>query len=153
MATPRKPKHLHKKNGRPPSVDAMVLKKLEEAFAYGATDLEASFYAGISAATLYNYQEKNPDFVERKEALKQQPVLLARQTVIQGLHDPANARWYLERRAKKEFSVRVENVDDSITNYAKADMEAEQKKIDDIDELLKGVKNMRTKKVKIVKAK
>jgi hypothetical protein len=96
--------------GRPTLLTPETIQKLEEAFALGCTDLEACLYAGISKSTLYNYQEKNPKFVERKEELKETPVLLARTTVINSLKkNPDMAMKYLERKKKDEFSLRVEN--------------------------------------------
>jgi len=88
-----------------------VLDKLEEAFSLGCSDTEACLYADISPATLYNYQNDNPEFVERKEALKERPVLMARAVVVDSLKrkDKETARWYLERRRKKEFSARTEH--------------------------------------------
>lgn len=75
-----------------------VILKLEEVFALGGTDKEATFYAGISMSTLYKYQEENPDFVERKEALKESPVLLARRTVVASLKDDTNSAWRMVER-------------------------------------------------------
>lgn len=86
-----------------------VLLKLEQAFAVGASDLEACFYADISKSALYNYQNDNPEFVERKEKLKERPVLLARQTVVKALaSDSGLAMNFLTRKAKREFSERIE---------------------------------------------
>ena len=96
--------------GRPTLMTEETLKKLEEVFAIGGTDKEACFYADISHQTLYTYQEKHPEFVERKEALKERPVLKARQTVIKALDNVSDAQWYLERKAKREFAQRNENV-------------------------------------------
>lgn len=92
------------KGGRPTVMTEMVLHKLEEVFAIGGTDKEACFYADIATQTLYKYQEENPEFIERKEALKEKPILKARQTVVKALDNPQDARWYLERKRKKEFS-------------------------------------------------
>lgn len=87
-----------------------VLKKLEEAFALGCTDLEASLYANISPATLYNHQDRNPGFLERKEQLKMHPILKARTTLVGALEEDASiALKYLERKKKDEFSPRREN--------------------------------------------
>ncbi len=84
-----------------------VLHKLEEAFSLDCTDEEACFYANISTSTLYNYQKRNPVFLERKHALKNRVVLLARKTVVEGLATDANlALRYLERKRAKEFSLR-----------------------------------------------
>lgn len=86
-----------------------VIAKLEEAFAWGCTDIEACLWANIATPTLYLYQEKNPDFLERKNALKETPILLARQSVLRGMkNNPDLALKYLERKNKKEFSLRSE---------------------------------------------
>lgn len=115
--------------GRPTVFTPAVLQKLEEAYSWDCTDAEACFHAGVSESALYVYQEQNPEFKERKNALKQKPVLAIRQTVIMGIVgraaviDPKTKRVvkeevpanpdlglkYLERKKKDEFSVRVEN--------------------------------------------
>ena len=46
-------------------------------------------------------------FSERMKALKHTPVLKARQVVIDNLDDVNTAKWYLERKRKEEFSVRL----------------------------------------------
>jgi len=98
-----------KKVGRPEKIDNYVLSKLEEAFKLGCPDDEACFSAGISTATLYRYQKENPEFRERKDGLKKYPIILARQSVIQGLlNDPDLALKFLERRKKDEFSTKSE---------------------------------------------
>lgn len=79
-------------------VDKDVLHKLEEVFALGGTDTEACLYANISTSTLYNYQNANPDFLERKNELKQTPVLLARQTVVKSLKTDVNSAWRMVER-------------------------------------------------------
>jgi hypothetical protein len=99
------------KVGRPPSMTQDVVNKLEQAFSLGASDLEACFYAGISKPTLYKYQDENPEFIDRKKALKEKLVLKARSVVADALEnkDKQTAQWYLERRKKDEFSTKVEN--------------------------------------------
>jgi hypothetical protein len=100
-----------KKNsvGRPTIMTDLTLQKLKEAFAFGCTDEEACYYAEIGKSTLYNYQNDNPEFLEQKEALKQRPILLARQEVIKGLEgNPELALKFLERKRKSEFSLRQE---------------------------------------------
>jgi len=85
------------------------VNKLEEAFAMGCTDLEACLFAEITKKTLYNYQDKNPEFIHRKEALKETPVLKARQSVIKGFAEDSNlALKYLERKKRDEFSLKTE---------------------------------------------
>lgn len=93
------------KGGRPTKMTEITVKKLEEAFLLGCTDEEACFYAEISKQTLYNYQDKNPNYIDRKERLKANPVFIARKSVVGGLaKDPDLALKYLERKRKEEFS-------------------------------------------------
>jgi hypothetical protein len=95
---------------RPTKITPSVVNKLEQAFALGCTDLEASLYAHIAPATLYNYQDRNPEFLERKEQLKMNPVLKARKVVVESFsNNPELALKYLERKKKDEFSLRREN--------------------------------------------
>jgi hypothetical protein len=92
------------KGGRPTVMTELTVKKLEEAFAFGCTDKEACFFADISYQTLYDYQAKHPEFIERKEALKDSPILKARQTVSEKLSESyQNAMDYLKRKRKAEF--------------------------------------------------
>jgi hypothetical protein len=97
--------------GRPTVMTPEVIRKLEEAFANDATDLEACFYAGISHAPFYKYQEEHPEFKERKEALKSHLGLIAKNTVARSIKsgNELDAKWYLERRRKNEYSTRNEN--------------------------------------------
>lgn len=94
--------------GRPTVMTEDVLHKLEEAFALGCTDLEACLYADISKTVLYNYQKEHPEFVERKEELKEKPVLKARTTVVKSLDDPNHAFKYLERKKRGEFGQQID---------------------------------------------
>jgi len=95
--------------GRPTVMTEQTVQKLKEAFAFGCSDEEACFYSGIAKQTLYNYQKEHPEFIDHKEALKQRPILLARQEVINGLKgNPELALKFLERKKKDEFSLRKE---------------------------------------------
>lgn len=83
--------------------------KLEQAFAIGCTDKEACVYAGITPDQLYYYTSTvNPQFQVIKEELKEKPILKARQTIVKGLEEADNAKWFLERKMKKEFASRSE---------------------------------------------
>ena len=95
--------------GRPTKMTPETIGKLEEAFSMGCTDLEACLFADIEKTTLYKYQQDHPEFINRKEKLKENPVIKARQTILDNLEDPTNARWYLERKKKDEFSQRTES--------------------------------------------
>lgn len=99
------------KVGRPTVMTDEVVRKLEWAFSIGCSDAEACFFAGISKQTLYDYQEKNPEYVDRKALLKEKMVLKARTVIANALNneDKDMARWFLERKRKQEFSTRVES--------------------------------------------
>lgn len=93
--------------GRPTIMTPDVVNKLEEAFLLGCTDLEACLFADISKQTLYNYQEAHPEFIDRKEKLKENPILLARRSVIKDMQEDGDlALKYLERKKKDEFSMK-----------------------------------------------
>lgn len=100
-----------KDTGHPTSMTPETIEKLERAFSLGCSDLEACFYANIGKSTLYNYQKEHPEFVERKEALKEKMIFAARTVIANSLaaNDKDTAKWLLERRKKDEFSTRVEN--------------------------------------------
>lgn len=96
--------------GRPTVMTNETLQKLNEAFMLGCTDEEACIYANISMSTLYNYQQDNKWFLEKKNLLKQSTILQARREVIKGIKgNPDLALRYLERKAKKEFSPKIIN--------------------------------------------
>jgi hypothetical protein len=90
--------------GRPNAITEEVLGILREAFLLGCDDDEACALAGISRATLYNHQKNNAEFLDWKTALKQNPFLLARKTIVENLRrDPEFALKYMERKKFKEF--------------------------------------------------
>jgi hypothetical protein len=76
----------------------------------GLTDLEACLYADIGTTTLYNYCEENPEFRERKEELKQHPTAKARLNVTEAIENGNEdlSKWWLERKARDEFSTKQE---------------------------------------------
>lgn len=83
------------------------ISKLEEAFMLGCSDLEACLFADIGKTTLYNYQNENPDFTERKEKLKENPILLARRSVVNSMTEDGDlALKFLERKRKDEFGTK-----------------------------------------------
>lgn len=98
------------KVGRPTVMTPEVIAKLEEAFSNGATDLEACFLANISKDALYDYQNKYPQFSERKEALKEMVKYQARKNIVGKIKDGdvPTSQWFAERKMKDEFSSRTE---------------------------------------------
>jgi hypothetical protein len=86
-----------------------VIQKLEQAFSLDCTDAEACMFANISPSKLYEYQVDYPEFLERKRALKEKPVLAARSSVVRHMEEDGSlALKYLERKKKEEFSPRQE---------------------------------------------
>lgn len=103
----RKKKTTQKTVGRKTKMTPYTLGKLREAFLLGCSDVEACFYAEIHPDTLYQYQTDNPKYSEQKKALKSNPILLARKTVVTALsNDPNLALKYLERRLNEEFALK-----------------------------------------------
>lgn len=95
------------KVGRPSRMTPEVLDKLRQAYLIGATNAEACGYAEIGERTLYEYLEKNPEFAQRIEQWKNEPILKAKTTVVKNLSDVKNSQWYLERKAK-DFKPKAE---------------------------------------------
>jgi len=102
--------------GRPTLMTESLVNKLEEGFMIGLTDREACLYVNISHQTLYNYCEKHPEFVDRKEILKDSPRIKAKLNIDNALKekDKDISKWYLERKSKAEFSLKTE-VDNNIS--------------------------------------
>jgi hypothetical protein len=90
--------------GRKPVVTDIVLQKLEQAFLMGCTDTEACLFADISPRTLYSYCERNEEFSQRKEVLKQNPVLQARSVVLDAIVDERSLVAAQELLKRKEGS-------------------------------------------------
>ncbi|MCK4500085.1 hypothetical protein KAU11_06270 [Candidatus Babeliales bacterium] len=108
------------KGGRPTVMTPEVVNKLEEAFLVGATDLEACVHADISKQTLYNYCDKHPEFFDRKETLKNQPVMRAKVIVSDSLKegDIQTAHKVIDRKEGSKVTQTVEHsgsIDTSIT--------------------------------------
>ena len=97
-----------KKGGRPTVDTPEVRRKIEQAAAYDATFEEIAFFAGIHRDSLNEIFKKDPEFSDRVDALRNQPILQARETVVKSLKDSSNAQWHLERKRKAEFSTRSE---------------------------------------------
>lgn len=111
---PKRPKGKKYKNlegycecGRETVMDERTLHKLEDAFSFGMSDENACAYAEIGTTTLYNYQKKNPKFVERKAMLKRKPNLIAQETIVNSLKDPNHAWKWMERK-DPEFKPKTE---------------------------------------------
>ena len=96
-----------------------VVAKLKEVWGLGGSDAEACFWADISKFSLKRYLDANPDIVELRNKLKEKPILKARQTIINNLHNPDIAFKYLERKKRDEFGAGSE-FSDAIKNLIEA---------------------------------
>jgi hypothetical protein len=101
----------YRNTGRPTVMTPEVIGKLEEAFCKGLNDGEACLFAGIKASPFYDYCQANPDFYEKKEALKKNLNIRSKinlhDKIMEG--DKDVSKWWLERKAKDEFSTRTES--------------------------------------------
>lgn len=103
------PKKRGPKPGSPYKMKPEVLAKLQQAFAIDATIEEACFYADIDPSTYYRWKKSSPKQCEQLEALRNTPILAARQTLASAVKaDPQIALKYLERKRKDEFSLKTE---------------------------------------------
>lgn len=97
--------------GRPTKKTEETVKKLEDIFKNGANVQEACSYAGISKETYYTWLETDESFLTKMESAQYYPVIAAKNILLQDIYKNKNidsAKWYLERKAKKEFSLRQE---------------------------------------------
>lgn len=105
--------------GRPTVMTESTIKKLEYAFLKGMSDKEACIFADITQQTLYNYCNAHPEYFERKELLKEMPKVKAKINIVEGIEngDTELSKWYLERKAKDEFSTKQDvDVSGSLNN-------------------------------------
>lgn len=100
-----KPKHA---GGRPPHMTATVLGRLKAAFALDVTVEAACAYAGIKRDVYFDYAKLHPEFRDEVADLRETPYLRAVQTVVANLKDPDFAMKYLERKRKREFSLKTD---------------------------------------------
>ena len=65
-----KQKSSRKTIGRPTIMTPQIISELEYYFVVGFSDLEACAEVNISKSTLYNFQNSNPSFADRKAMLR-----------------------------------------------------------------------------------
>lgn len=113
--------------GRPTVMTPEMISKLEKGFMMGFTDVEACLFADVAPSTLYEYCKSHPDFSERKEMLKKHPTMKAKAVIIDRIQkkDKQSAQWYLERKARDEFSTKVEQHNTGEINIVKIDEDDE----------------------------
>jgi len=97
--------------GRPTVIDSATVQKLEAAFRDGFSVSAACYLSGISRSTYYDHCEHNEDFSDKMNVAKQWVTEQAKKVVVQAINkgDLPTAKWWLERRAKDEFSREANN--------------------------------------------
>lgn len=103
--------------GRPRAITPEKLVKLEEAFKLGCTNREACFYADVAESTFYDFIKEYPEYSDKIAMWKDYQKIKARYVVHKALDkgDRDMAKWYLERKAKEEFSTKQE-IDATVNN-------------------------------------
>lgn len=131
--------------GRPTVMTPEVIAKLEEAFLNGATDLQACFVANISKDSLYRYIKENPEFSDRKEALKDDIKYKAKMALKRSIENELisddkraeNSKWLLERKSKDEgYNSRTEITGVDGKDLFAIDKERKEKALVLIEELI-----------------
>lgn len=100
--------------GRPTVMTPENISKLEHAFAQGLNDAEACFMADIGQSTFYHFCQENPEFQEKKEALKNNVKMKAKMNIageIENKNIPLS-QWYLERK-DKGFKIKTDITTDN----------------------------------------
>ena len=137
--TKKKPKGESNPNGRPTIMTPETVKKLEEGFSQGFSVDNACIWANISKQTFYTYCEKKDGFLDHCKTLQKNPLIKSIVLINKALDkgDVGTAKWYAERKAKDEFSLKTETehsgeVKSKIVYIEKEEKEAYEKQINDV---------------------
>lgn len=121
MTKRKKPEDLLKR-GRPTKLTPEVQDKLIQGFKLGFNDSECCAYVEISRTIFIEFRDNNPDFLDRINAAKEHPFLMAKHTIAKSMGKPEVAKWYLEKRRKDEFGdvkkIEFENLDQKFANMS-----------------------------------
>lgn len=95
--------------GRPTVMIPAVIEIIEQELKNGATLAQASFLAGISLKTIYNYFGDNPEFKERCELLQGMVAYRARLNIKNKIEagDIDTSKYWLDRK-DKEFKLKTD---------------------------------------------
>lgn len=119
------------KGGRPEKITPELVSKLEQGFKIGLNDTECCAYCEISRETFYKYIKKHPEFTDRIEEWKKNPIAKAKYTIYKNLDDPSVAKWLLERR-DNDYSTKIKQ---EVTNLTPNIVVATQQDADLIKDL------------------
>lgn len=87
--------------------EALLMASLQN----GLTVEQSCRQAGIGTTTFYDRQANDPEFADKIKAAREFTEVNARRKVAEAINsgDMKTSRWYLERKAKREFSSRHEH--------------------------------------------
>ncbi len=96
--------------GAPSVLTPQVVAKLVAAFQNGLTKTQAFRYAGISKDAYYDGMKRDSEFADKMRAAQEHLNFKSREVIAKAIESGSdlNARWWLERKAKDEFSPRRE---------------------------------------------
>lgn len=96
--------------GRKTKITEDVVSFLEKAFQEGATVTEACYTAKISRDAFYNRMESDKVFHDKIKRAQEYPDNLAKLVIVRAIQkgDRDTAKWWAERKMKKEFSLKSE---------------------------------------------
>ena len=99
------------KTGRPTVMTPETVRKIKEGFSQGFSIDNTCIWAEISKQTFYTYCEKEVGFLDYCKSLQKKPLIKSILVINKALNegDVSTAKWYAERKAKDEFSLKVEN--------------------------------------------
>jgi len=106
---------------RPTKKTDEVIRKIEEVAALDGSVEEMAFYAGVHPDSVYAWLKEDKEFSDRISALRERPVLKARQTIVKSLDDPNMAFKYVEKKRRKEFGATLELSGEVVTRIISAD--------------------------------
>jgi hypothetical protein len=109
MTEPKK-----KKRGRPTLFTNEVLQKIRYYSANDITPYQMAPLLGLGVSTIYGYLENHADFSEEIEALRESTKVKAKIVIVDAIQDGdvKVAQWYLERKARDEYSTKIEQKQD-----------------------------------------
>ena len=98
------------KTGRPTVMTPETIKKIKEGFSQGFSVENTCIWADISRQSYFDYCKKFPEFSDQCKTLQKKPLIKSILVINKALNegDVSTAKWYAERKAKDEFSLRNE---------------------------------------------
>lgn len=113
MTKRKNPEDLQKV-GRKETITPEIRDRIITFFKMGLDDEEVCEQTDIAPSVLYAYQNRHPEFLEKKRLAKTNLVARARRELFAGLQSKDEkirvdtAKWVLERKKKDEFSTKQE---------------------------------------------